>query len=161
MGHRLRRAWRRLIHRRHRRYLRLDLAVDSLSRPNHLCNTSTAAKKLCEWGRLLVGRLPYFRLPGNHRKLLEEEEEEPQTPKGYTAVYVGGEKERYTVPVVYFNHPLFAELLREAEQESGFHHPGGITIPCPAAKFEQVRTRIATGAESLRRQTAACTASNF
>ncbi|RRT72962.1 hypothetical protein B296_00022564, partial [Ensete ventricosum] len=79
-------------------------------------------------------------------------------PKGHLAVYVGGEKEggpsrRYMVPVIYFNHPLFGELLRESEEEFGFHHPGGITIPCPAAKFELVRTRIAAAEDNnkLRR----------
>jgi hypothetical protein len=34
------------------------------------------------------------------------------------------------VPVIYFNHPLFGELLREAEEEFRHQHQGGITIPC-------------------------------
>nr|GLL40725.1 auxin-responsive protein SAUR36-like [Ipomoea trifida] len=67
-------------------------------------------------------------------------------PKGHLAVYVGGEKgedfTRVLVPVIYFNHPLFGELLREAEAEFGFNHPGGITLPCRISEFERVQTRI-------------------
>ncbi|CAD5170917.1 unnamed protein product [Musa acuminata subsp. malaccensis] len=58
----------------------------------------------------------------------------------------------YLVPVVYFNHPLLRELLREAEVEFGFHHPGGITIPCAAAEFDRVRTRIADAGKKLHRR---------
>lgn len=68
-------------------------------------------------------------------------------PKGKMAVYVGqkdrdGEFQRILVPVVYFNHPLFGELLKESEREFGFNHPGGITIPCRVAEFERIQTRI-------------------
>ncbi|KAL2460821.1 SAUR-like auxin-responsive protein family [Abeliophyllum distichum] len=69
-------------------------------------------------------------------------------PKGHMAVYVGqkdGDFQRILVPVVYINHPLFGELLREAEEEYGFHHPGGITIPCRISEFERVQTRIKSG----------------
>ncbi|KAG6434462.1 hypothetical protein SASPL_106099 [Salvia splendens] len=69
-------------------------------------------------------------------------------PKGHMAVYVGqsdGEFERILVPVVYFNHPLFGDLLKESENEFGFNQPGGITIPCRIAEFERVQTRIKTG----------------
>jgi SAUR family protein len=69
-------------------------------------------------------------------------------PKGHLAVYVGqkdGEFRRVLVPVVYFNHPLFSELLKEAEKEYGFCHQGGITIPCRVTEFERVKTRIASG----------------
>ncbi|KAI4302794.1 hypothetical protein MLD38_038499 [Melastoma candidum] len=67
-------------------------------------------------------------------------------PKNHMAVYVGredGELSRVLVPVVYFNHPLFRELLREAEEEYGFCQEGGITIPCGVSEFESVKTRVA------------------
>ncbi|KAG1360823.1 putative auxin-responsive protein SAUR36 [Cocos nucifera] len=75
----------------------------------------------------------------------------PPPPKGHLAVYVSGGRKgkeaapprRFVVPVIDFNHPLFVELLREAEEEFGFDHPGGITIPCPVSRFERVRTSIA------------------
>nr|GMC84528.1 auxin-responsive protein SAUR36-like [Ipomoea batatas] len=44
------------------------------------------------------------------------------------AVYVGqkdGDFKRILVPVMYFNHPLFGELLREAENEFGSVIPAG------------------------------------
>ncbi|KAK6162539.1 hypothetical protein DH2020_002380 [Rehmannia glutinosa] len=66
-------------------------------------------------------------------------------PKGHMAVYVGqkdGDYERILVPVVYFNHPLFGDLLEESEKEYGFNHPGGITIPCRISEFERIQTRI-------------------
>lgn len=69
-------------------------------------------------------------------------------PKGHLAVYVGqkdGEVHRVVVPVIYFNHPLFGELLKEAEEEFGFNHEGGIMIPCRFTEFERVKTRIASG----------------
>ncbi|ESQ39154.1 hypothetical protein EUTSA_v10001787mg [Eutrema salsugineum] len=72
-------------------------------------------------------------------------------PKGHLAVYVGqkdGDFHRVLVPIVYFNHPLFGELLRESEEEYGFCHEGGITIPCPYSDFERVKTRIASGSGS-------------
>ncbi|XP_028091501.1 uncharacterized protein LOC114291825 [Camellia sinensis] len=68
---------------------------------------------------------------------------------GQMAVYVGqkdgGDFHRVLVPVMYFNHPLFEKLLREAEEEYGFDHPGGITIPCRISEFESVQTRIVAG----------------
>lgn len=67
-------------------------------------------------------------------------------PKGKMAVYVGqkdGEFTRVLVPVIYINHPLFGQLLREAEEEYGHDHAGGITIPCRFSEFENVKTRIA------------------
>ncbi|XP_062148757.1 uncharacterized protein LOC133857472 [Alnus glutinosa] len=51
----------------------------------------------------------------------------------HLAMYVeqqDGGFHRVLVPVMYFNHPLFGELLREAEEESRHQHQGGITIPC-------------------------------
>ncbi|XP_016514345.1 auxin-responsive protein SAUR36-like [Nicotiana tabacum] len=69
-------------------------------------------------------------------------------PKGHMAVYVGqkdGDFKRVMVPVIYFNHPLFSRLLREVEDEYGFIHPGGITIPCRISEFELVQTRIKQG----------------
>lgn len=66
--------------------------------------------------------------------------------KGHVAVYVeepGGEKRRVVVPVIYFNHPLFEELLKESEQIYGFNQSGGITLACGISEFEKVKMRIA------------------
>ena len=105
----------------------------------------TKAKRLC-----CIKPNPGYLQLGSHGPI----EEKPVVPKGHLAVYVGhktgdrdGDDEfsRVLVPVMYFNHPLFGELLREAEEEYGYQHPGGITIPCRFSEFEKVQTTIAAG----------------
>ncbi|XP_066349155.1 indole-3-acetic acid-induced protein ARG7-like [Miscanthus floridulus] len=119
-----------------------------------------AARKLApvlRWGRSLARRLRLLGWrAGGHRMLGDGREQVVTTPKGQVAVYVGGGGEasqslRYVVPVVYFNHPMFGELLREAEEEFGFQHPGVITIPCPAARFEQAAALAAAGKKGFGR----------
>ncbi|PIN07137.1 hypothetical protein CDL12_20306 [Handroanthus impetiginosus] len=65
-------------------------------------------------------------------------------PKGHCAVYVGeNEKKRFVIPVSYLNHPSFQELLYQAEEEFGFHHPmGGLTIPCSEDLFVDLTSRL-------------------
>lgn len=65
--------------------------------------------------------------------------------KGQVVIVVGGqgeERERVAVPVDYLNHPLFMELLKEAEEEYGFEHEGAVTIPCRLAQFRRVKGLI-------------------
>ncbi|XP_042004005.1 auxin-responsive protein SAUR20-like [Salvia splendens] len=63
-----------------------------------------------------------------------------EASKGHVAVYVGeSEKKRFVIPLSYLNHPSFQELLFQAEEEFGFHHPmGGLTIPCSEDLFIDV-----------------------
>ncbi|XP_057439701.1 auxin-responsive protein SAUR32-like [Lotus japonicus] len=70
--------------------------------------------------------------------------QETSVPKGCMAVKVGQgeEKQRFVVPVMYFNHPLFMQLLKEAEEEYGFDQKGTITIPCHVEEFRNVRGLI-------------------
>lgn len=66
-------------------------------------------------------------------------------PKGCVAMYVGTEGEeqqRFVIPVVYVNHPLFEKLLKEAEEEYGFEQKGTITIPCHVSDFQYVQGQI-------------------
>ncbi|KAL6911897.1 hypothetical protein ACP4OV_000702 [Aristida adscensionis] len=108
--------------------------------------------RMLAWGRSLAQRMRLLR-PRDDKERLLEDAGEATTPKGQVAVYVGGaepgESMRYVVPVVYFNHPLFGELLREAEEEFGFEHPGGITIPCAAARFERAAAVAAAGGRKV------------
>ncbi|XP_058085599.1 auxin-responsive protein SAUR36-like [Magnolia sinica] len=114
--------------------------------------------RICSWGRCLTKRLSFssHRSSDYARVVQTPFDAKPvEVPKGHLAVYVGqkdNDPHRFLVPVIYFNHPLFGQLLREAEREYGFNHTGGITIPCPISEFESVQTRIAAG-ESRRKLT--------
>lgn len=107
-----------------------------------LCNFARSftksAKEIC----LRKSSSSYIRLGG-------KEEEKKLVPKGHLAVYVGEKEDdahRVLVPVIYFNHPLFGDLLREAEKVYGFNYDGGIHVPCRISEFENVQTKInATG----------------
>ncbi|XP_061372873.1 auxin-responsive protein SAUR32-like [Gastrolobium bilobum] len=65
-------------------------------------------------------------------------------PKGCMAIKVGQgeEQQRITVPVSYLNHPLFSQLLKEAEEEYGFAQQGTIIIPCQVQEFKHVQHMI-------------------
>ncbi|XP_011088527.1 auxin-responsive protein SAUR24-like [Sesamum indicum] len=67
-----------------------------------------------------------------------------EVPKGHFAVYVGeSEKKRFVIPVSYLNHPSFQDLLCQAEEEFGFHHPmGGLTIPCSEDLFIDITSHL-------------------
>ncbi|KAL7147778.1 hypothetical protein ABFS83_06G130300 [Erythranthe nasuta] len=78
------------------------------------------------------------------RRSLSNERKSAEVPKGHLAVYVGqSEKKRFVIPLSYLNHPLFQDLLSQAEEEFGFHHPmGGITIPCSEDLFVDLTSRL-------------------
>ncbi|XVF10158.1 hypothetical protein REPUB_Repub07fG0158400 [Reevesia pubescens] len=65
-------------------------------------------------------------------------------PKGCLAILVGQgeEQQRFVIPVIYINHPLFMQLLKEAEEEYGFDQKGPITIPCHVEEFRNVHGMI-------------------
>ncbi|XP_006648602.1 auxin-responsive protein SAUR50-like [Oryza brachyantha] len=56
-------------------------------------------------------------------------------PRGHFPVYVGVSRSRYIVPVACLAAPEFQGLLRKAEEEFGFAHDMGITLPCDEATF--------------------------
>ncbi|GER31225.1 SAUR-like auxin-responsive protein family [Striga asiatica] len=140
LKHRVNVLFRRVFRRRRSAatYRPIDPSLPDRVRPGSRLaawtrRLTTKARAILQTGRgyIRVGQEPCSR-PGT-------------VPKGHLAVYVGqkdGDFERVLVPVVYFNHPLFEDLLRESEKEYGFNHPGGITIPCRISDFERVRTRI-------------------
>ncbi|XP_060168531.1 protein SMALL AUXIN UP-REGULATED RNA 12-like [Lycium barbarum] len=59
-------------------------------------------------------------------------------PKGHFAVYVGENRTRYIVPISFLTHPEFQCLLHCAEEEFGFDHDMGITIPCEEVVFRSL-----------------------
>ncbi|WVZ86552.1 hypothetical protein U9M48_033311 [Paspalum notatum var. saurae] len=171
LGRKLLGLWRWALCGRGRRrrggYLRLRQQRPCGNGSDYTAEQRAACRKpalapVLRWGRSLARRLSLLGWRAGGRRRLtttpDEEEQAVTTPKGQVAVYVGGGGEgdasaslRYVVPVVYFNHPMFGELLREAEEEFGFQHPGGITIPCPAARFEQAAALVAAGKKGFGR----------
>ncbi|GFP94921.1 indole-3-acetic acid-induced protein arg7 [Phtheirospermum japonicum] len=54
----------------------------------------------------------------------------------------GVEQQRFVIPVMYLNHPLFMDLLKEEEEEYKFDHDGPVNIPCHVKEFRHVRGMI-------------------
>ncbi|KAL7156502.1 hypothetical protein ABFS83_02G014300 [Erythranthe nasuta] len=78
------------------------------------------------------------------KRSLSNERRSNEVPKGRLAVYVGeSEKKRFVIPLSYLNHPSFQELLCQAEEEFGFHHPmDGLTIPCSEELFIDIASHL-------------------
>ncbi|KAK8581864.1 hypothetical protein V6N13_144859 [Hibiscus sabdariffa] len=66
----------------------------------------------------------------------------PDVPKGYLAVYVGPELRRFIIPTSYLTHPVFKILLEKAEEEFGYDHNGGLTLPCEIETFKYLLNYI-------------------
>lgn len=62
--------------------------------------------------------------------------------KGHFAVYVGENRSRYIIPISWLDHPEFRSLLERAEEEFGFNHDMGLTIPCDEVDFLSVMSVI-------------------
>ncbi|KAH0739998.1 hypothetical protein KY290_033041 [Solanum tuberosum] len=142
LGRRLVRVFKLFIHRRKKG----KISYKRLGSSN--CATK-AISKLCNFGNLLkhgVKSVNFVKPGSGYIRVGSELMDENQIPKGHLAVYVGEKEDvacRVLVPVIYFNHPLFVDLLREAEMVYGFNHSGGIQIPCRISEFENVQSRIA------------------
>ncbi|KAK7389764.1 hypothetical protein VNO78_25057 [Psophocarpus tetragonolobus] len=65
-------------------------------------------------------------------------------PKGFLPIKVGQgeEQQKIVMPIMYLNHPLFSQLLKEAEEEYGFDQQGTIIIPCLVKDFRYVQDLI-------------------
>lgn len=63
-------------------------------------------------------------------------------PKGHFPVYVGENRSRYIVPISFLTHPEFQSLLQRAEEEFGFDHDMGLTIPCDELVFQTLTSMI-------------------
>lgn len=63
-------------------------------------------------------------------------------PRGHFTVYVGENRSRHIVPISWLGHPQFQRLLQRAEEEYGFSHDMGITLPCEEAMFSSLVTSL-------------------
>ncbi|KAF5803897.1 putative small auxin-up RNA [Helianthus annuus] len=63
-------------------------------------------------------------------------------PKGHFVVYVGQNRSRYIIPISFLSRPEFQRLLQQAEDEYGFDHDMGLTIPCEEQVFESLTSML-------------------
>ncbi|KAB2023250.1 hypothetical protein ERO13_A06G005100v2 [Gossypium hirsutum] len=63
-------------------------------------------------------------------------------PKGHFVVYVGQNRSRYIVPISFLTRPEFQKLLHQAEEEFGFDHDMGLTIPCEEVVFQSLTSML-------------------
>lgn len=68
-------------------------------------------------------------------------------PEGCLSVCVGPARERLMVRTEWLNHPLFKELLEEAEMEFGYATAGPLELPCDVALFRRVLWEVEQEAE--------------
>lgn len=103
--------------------------VFQFSRIDKPLNMQPPSASMNHWKNLLISK---SKLPSTSRPV----------PRGFVAVYVGQEHQRFVIPVPYLNHPLFEGLLKAAEQEFGFNQNGALLIPCEVPDFEETRKRV-------------------
>ncbi|MBA0718870.1 hypothetical protein Golax_006592 [Gossypium laxum] len=86
----------------------------------------------------------HLHIPHLHGFHHHEKKDLKYIPKGCLAIMVGQgeEQQRFVIPVIYINHPLFMQLLKVAEDEYGFDQKGPITIPCHVEEFRNVQGMI-------------------
>ncbi|XP_062224968.1 indole-3-acetic acid-induced protein ARG7-like [Phragmites australis] len=78
---------------------------------------------------------------------------ESVVPAGHVAVCVGGASRRFVVRAAHLNHPVFRELLRQAEEEYGFPSgacSGPIALPCDEGLFEHVLRYLSSPSKASR-----------
>ncbi|XP_026660862.2 indole-3-acetic acid-induced protein ARG7 [Phoenix dactylifera] len=70
-------------------------------------------------------------------------------PAGHVAVCVGSSSRRFVVRTAHLNHPIFRQLLRQAEEEYGFSSlPGPLTLPCDESLFEHILRHLSSASSS-------------
>uniref|UniRef100_A0A7N0V6F1 SAUR family protein n=1 Tax=Kalanchoe fedtschenkoi TaxID=63787 RepID=A0A7N0V6F1_KALFE len=65
-----------------------------------------------------------------------------RSPSGHFAVYVGEERQRFTVNTRYLTHPLFKMLLEKASDEFGVERRDVLVVPCSVSAFQEVMSAI-------------------
>ncbi|PWA86700.1 auxin-responsive protein SAUR36 [Artemisia annua] len=69
---------------------------------------------------------------------IDSKEGDKVAPIGCFSVYVGPEKQRFVIKAKHASHPLFKELLEEAELEYGYQSDGPLELPCDVDYFSKV-----------------------
>ncbi|CAN7011547.1 unnamed protein product [Brassica oleracea var. botrytis] len=48
--------------------------------------------------------------------------------------------QRFVVPLMFLEHPMFRKLLERAEEEYGFYHDGALMVPCRPSHLRTILT---------------------
>ncbi|CAF1701648.1 unnamed protein product [Brassica oleracea var. botrytis] len=48
--------------------------------------------------------------------------------------------QRFVVPLMFLEHPMFRKLLERAEEEYGFNHDGALMVPCRPSHLRKILT---------------------
>ncbi|XAR64182.1 hypothetical protein NMG60_11024429 [Bertholletia excelsa] len=82
-------------------------------------------------------------LLGRRQRFEEDKYRLPlDVPKGHFVVYVGQNRTRHIVPISFLTRPEFQTLLQRAEEEFGFAHDTGLTIPCEEVVFRSLTAML-------------------
>ncbi|KAH6756133.1 SAUR-like auxin-responsive protein family [Perilla frutescens var. hirtella] len=102
----------------------------ALKRSNKVCQTASLKQILKRCSSL------------GKKNVYDEDGLPVDVPKGHFAVYVGENRSRHIVPISFLSHPDFQCLLRRAEEEFGFDHEMGLTLPCEEVVFRSLTSMI-------------------
>lgn len=82
------------------------------------------------------------------KKPCSEEDSRDCVPKDvkqghFAVIAVDGYHEptqRFIVPLMFLEHPMFRKLLERAEEEYGFDHDGAVMVPCRPSHLRMILT---------------------
>ncbi|KAJ1376641.1 Small auxin-up RNA [Sesbania bispinosa] len=109
--------------------------MDSPKKPNKIRQIVRLQQILKKWRRMANSSKTSR---GNNSISEREGGSSNMVPKGYLAVCVGVDLNRFVIPTEYLGHQAFHVLLREAEEEFGFEQTGVLRIPCEVSVFENI-----------------------
>ncbi|KAG7568311.1 Heavy metal-associated domain HMA [Arabidopsis thaliana x Arabidopsis arenosa] len=96
----------------------------------------------------VVERLVQIKGFSSAKKPCSEEYDRDCVPKDvkeghFAVIAVDGYHEptqRFVVPLMFLEHPMFRKLLEQAEEEYGFYHDGALMVPCRPSHLRMILT---------------------
>ncbi|MCL7045529.1 hypothetical protein MKW94_014398 [Papaver nudicaule] len=78
-----------------------------------------------------------------------------EIPKGYLAVYVGHDMQRFVIPAIYLSFPDFNVLMESVAEEFGYEQEGGLKFPCEEEEFQEILLRCFEKHRSMKKKKSA------
>ncbi|KAK2643538.1 hypothetical protein Ddye_025301 [Dipteronia dyeriana] len=90
--------------------------------------------------RRLMKKLSANDSNNSYKRLVNEKKSEKlELARGCVAIYVGQERKRYQVPLIYLSLPNFQQLIKTSQGDVfDVKIDGPITLACPTHTFEQL-----------------------